>query len=191
MQSVNSAERSRAATRPQKKTWIWDSNYRVIITLINYHSPIQVSSNSFVYISTRVSRLRVSLQACVHVRLCVHMCVHMGVCVRACVCCPLLYVFIQTQPLWSERTDIGLCQICSAVLIQADAEHLDLVITHRYVSTPSLIGSQIHISWNHLQYPNNESLALLLSGMIQADFGHLDRILLFFQSFDTFLFLVI
>lgn len=183
MQSVKSAERSSAATRLQKKLWIWDSNYSLEHFL--HQLSLTYYSSKFQFICFYFHN---SFQAACHTSgmcLCgfVCVCVHMCACVRECVYtvhyCMHLYKHKQ-QPLWSERTYSGLCQIYSGVLIQADAKHLDVVIKPSYVSTPSLISSQIHISWNHLSCLNSESLALLLSGIIQADFGHMDRILLFF-----------
>lgn len=101
MQSVKSAERSSAATRLQKKLWIWDSNYSVEHFL--HQLSLTYYSSKFQFICFYFHN---SFQAACHTSgMCLYgfvcACVHMCACVRECmcVCCPLfdIIAFIQAQ----------------------------------------------------------------------------------------------
>lgn len=87
---------------------------------------------------------------CLCERLDVYVRAYICACVRACVYAVHYSVHLckyKQQPLWSQWTDSGLCQICSAMLIQADAEHLDLVITYQQPNLHLLKSFIILYQW--------------------------------------------
>lgn len=188
MQSVKSAERSRAETRPQKRTWVWDSNYGVGHFLRQLSLTCRSGKFQFICFYSRNSfqAARHTSDMCICVCVCVCASVHMCACVRARIYsvhyCMQLYKH-ERQRLWSERTDnsVSDCSFDTSTCGTSGLGH------HTQICFHSISDQEPN---SHLLKSFTIPQQWVTCLVIQADFGHMDRLLLFFQSFNGFCFLV-
>lgn len=101
MQSVKSAERSRAETRPQKRIWVWDSNYGVEHFLRQLSLTCRSSKFQFICFyscnSFQAARHTSDMCICVCVCMCVRESTYVCMCEGTYIFCPLLYAVIQAR----------------------------------------------------------------------------------------------